>query len=55
MAKAPKSLPLRTEDYKNLEELKRKVNEIIKVLDEIYRIQQSDIEKIESRLDDGGL
>lgn len=55
MAKTPKAFPVRQEQIDTLEQAIRKINELIKTIDEIHRFRGADIEAIETRLTDGGL
>jgi len=55
MAKTPKAFPVRREKIDTLETADRKINELIKVIDEMHRLRGAEIEAIEKRLTDGGL
>ena len=55
MAKTPKTFQVRREKIDTLEKADGKINELIKVIDEMHRLTGADVEAIEQRLTDGGL
>lgn len=55
MAKSPPTLQILPIETTEKEQLKAKINELIRRLDEAYRFLKVDIAAIEKRLDDGGL